>query len=58
MQDPASELRRRPQPVEKVVVGPDGNPGEPKNKAKTLRKRCIQPLNQEQKRAHRGFSTG
>jgi hypothetical protein len=31
--------------VEKVVVGPVGSPREPENKAKTLPKRRIQPLN-------------
>src|SRR5215207_5078565 len=44
--------------VEKVGVGPVGGPREPENKAKTLRKRRIQPLNRGQKRARRGFSTG
>src|SRR5215216_826908 len=52
------DLPRRPQPVEKVGVGPVGGPREPENKAKTLRKRRIQPLNRGQKRARRGFSTG
>src|SRR5215216_6050122 len=51
-------VRGRGQPVEKVGVGPVGGPREPENKAKTLRKRRIQPLNRGQKRARRGFSTG
>jgi hypothetical protein len=34
------------QPVEKVVVGPVGGSKEARNKAKTLRKRRFQPLNQ------------
>src|SRR5215208_3010009 len=44
--------------VEKVVVGPVGSPRESENKAKTLPKRRIQPLNRGQKRAQRSFSTG
>src|SRR5215204_2616860 len=51
-------VRRRGQPVEKVGIGPVGGPREPQNKAETLRKRCIRPLNRRQKRARRGFSTG
>jgi hypothetical protein len=46
------------QPVEKVVVGQVGSPREPENKAKTLQKRRIQPLNRGQKGARRSFSTG
>src|SRR5215207_9871622 len=53
-----NELRRSPEPVEKVGDSLVGGPGEPENKAKTLQKRRIQPLNRGQKRARRGFSTG
>jgi hypothetical protein len=35
------EVRRRLQPVEKVMVGPVGGPREPENEAETLRKRRI-----------------
>ena len=56
--DLACEFRRRGQPVEKVVVGQVGSPREPENKAKTLQKRRIQPLNRGQKGARRSFSTG
>src|SRR5215218_5842958 len=35
----------KPQPVEKVVVGPVGSPREPENTSKTLRKRRIRPPN-------------
>jgi hypothetical protein len=52
------ELRRIPQPVEKVGVGPVGGTREPENKAKTLQKQRIQSLNRGHKRARRGFSTG
>src|SRR3712207_8218010 len=51
------ELRRTPQAVEKVVVGPVGGPKDAQNKVKTLQKRRIQPLNQRLKRARRSFST-
>ncbi len=51
-------LRRIHQPVEKVVVGPVGGPGEPKNKAETLPKRRIRLPNRAPKRARRSFSTG
>src|SRR5919107_6173821 len=52
------ELRRTPQPVEKVVVGPIGGPREPENKAETLPKRRIRPPNRAPERARRSFSTG
>jgi hypothetical protein len=45
------------QRVEKVVVGPVGDPQELEIKAKTLQKRRFQPLNRGQKRARRSFST-
>ena len=49
MQDLAIELRRIPQPVEKVDVGPVGGPKELQNKAKTLRIHRFQPLVQRLK---------
>jgi hypothetical protein len=45
MQHLVYELLRRPQRVEKVVIGPVGGPKELENKAKTLQKRRFQPLN-------------
>jgi hypothetical protein len=43
------------QPVEKVVVGPVGGSREPENKAKTLRKQRIQPLNRGGRERERVF---
>jgi len=53
-----THVRGRGPPVEKVVVSPVGGSREPENKAKTLRKQRIQPLNRGQKRARKSFSTG
>jgi hypothetical protein len=55
--DTGGELLITHQRVGKVVVGPVGRLKKARNKAKTLRKRRFQPLNQEQIRAGRGFST-
>src|SRR5215212_8206580 len=52
-----TRVRRRGQPVEKVVVGPVGSPRESENKSKTLRIRRIRPPNRRYKRARRSFST-
>jgi hypothetical protein len=57
MQDRGYGVPRTLQCVEKVVVGPVSGPKEARTKAKTLQKRRFQPLNQEHKRARRGFST-
>jgi hypothetical protein len=52
-----SDAVGRCQGVEKVDVGPVGDPKEAQNKVKTLQKRRSQPLSQRLKRARRSFST-
>ena len=53
-----TQLPRRGQPVEKVVVGSVGSPKHPRTQAKTLQNRGFKPLNRGQKRARGSFSTG
>ena len=53
-----TELPRRGEAVEKVVVGLPAGPKRLPNGSKTLRKRGSQPLNGGQKKARRSFSTG
>jgi hypothetical protein len=55
---PVYGFPRRPEAVEKVVVGPVGGPKRVLNRPKTPHKQDRQPLNRGQKRARRSFSTG
>jgi hypothetical protein len=53
-----TEVPRRSQAVEKVVVAPAGGSNEARNKARTLRKRRSQPLNRgAEKSAKECFNT-